>query len=165
MRLRQAPPIHGRSRLTILRIPPNTKFQVTLLNREVVGVWVHWNGRQNVICDRPDPCDLCDTGRERRWQGFFAVKSRDSGDQFVIQVTPRVIEDLADHISKEQGYSGMKISLQRKNGNPNSPLSTAFLGRDSHVNSFSMQAIDELVEKVYHDERKDRATKPRLFEA
>lgn len=90
-------------------------LNLILLDPLLAGVLVHWDGERgaNVPCWR-DPCPWCDAGVRRRWVGFTAAESADTGRPVVAMISAGAARQLLPHCEPlPVGYRGLCVSLYR----------------------------------------------------
>lgn len=144
------PPTDHKKAFQILRVAAASRVDVTIISREFRGVGTHWTGKENKVCDRPNPCKLCDRGEQRRWNGYIAVQSETTQTRAILHFTPPVAEYLKAYSHRPPFLLGLEVTIQRCGVLNNGKLVISKRGVNQDVTELSIEDLEWQVSRLFN---------------
>jgi len=123
MFMQQMPSRNGQNHLQLIRVKAGQKV-AGLICGEPVRAYVHYHKGKSLPCisELADICPLCETGFARRYYAYYPLRNNEGKTAF-IELTQTVEQQLQDHMEGAGPYTIPQITVGRKAGKKNNPLS------------------------------------------
>lgn len=130
MRFDDHPPAAESYCYPIVRCKPRYPLKVTLLQRQITGLWTHYWGGKTIACTGAKYCEACKEGCKLTWAGYILARRHDDDHKILCAVTRPVKTELDSMEDTRHALFGLRIRLIRVGRNLNSPVKCECFGRD-----------------------------------
>jgi hypothetical protein len=134
--------------LSVVRVRPGKQLPFLICQRQLVGVYTHWNGAATVACEGPETCSLCERSTAV-WKGFVVGYQRQSQSYSLVQLTPAVVPELRAAHQPPDGLLGLTVNLRRLGSRRNSPLSIVLGMRLACPCEWPVARVREMVKLIF----------------
>lgn len=166
----EVPTKKGWSNYKVLRCPPVRMRPYVILSNRVKFRGIHWAGGRSKPCEGTQPCPDCEESNRTKaepeycgacntcehcmkqqptYKGYIAVYQPETGEKFVLEVTPPTFETFAAYAKLYGTLRGATVNLKRAgvkaNGRMSANLEPSGIPQPTLPEDFSVeQVMDEL---------------------
>lgn len=147
--------------LPVVTVKPKQVLIVRITCERWVGLDVHWNGHNNIVCQGKDFCSFCRV-RLPQWQGFLSVERPADGAQGLLRITSNIVDVLRQKTFLEGSLHQHVIQLSRAGSRKNSPLLAKFLNKEHTDKFWSQEELRAHVRRLFKIPNGDTAKPPAI---
>lgn len=145
----QYPPGERIQPFQIIRPKPGKPITCVAACERWSGVVVHWYAERRYRCLGEHKCKPCQSGNEKRWQGFIPCMLTDDPHFYLLGFTDPCCDILATCLDRRLGCLGTKLVTARMGMADNSPQTMRIYSYNNDVKSVSVKALDHMLKRIF----------------